>query len=187
MRSMPPTFPKPDRARSRAGCRPRPTPIFRRSPIRPAWSTRSRPVELSMLHQPRAQRRRMEHHDPAEGQDEYRAHRRSEGSAFPFYAGGSFDALTGRKPHGLRGDPGDVTGFSETMRINLNGGWLWDRSVDRHYLALRHRLRLEVHRYLAVDHRGLRAGRRNRIRQAWSSRGFRPACATGRTRFSRSI
>ena len=21
------------------------------------------------------------------------------------------------------------------MRINLNGGWLWDRSVDRHYLT----------------------------------------------------
>ena len=24
--------------------------------------------------------------------------------------------------------------LSETMRINVNGGWLWDRSVDRHYL-----------------------------------------------------
>ena len=21
------------------------------------------------------------------------------------------------------------------MRINVNGGWLWDRSVDRHYLT----------------------------------------------------
>ncbi len=25
--------------------------------------------------------------------------------------------------------------FNENMRLNLNGGWLWDRSVDRHYLA----------------------------------------------------
>jgi hypothetical protein len=25
--------------------------------------------------------------------------------------------------------------LSETMRINLNGGWLWDRTVDQHYLV----------------------------------------------------
>jgi hypothetical protein len=25
--------------------------------------------------------------------------------------------------------------LSETMRINVNGGWLWDRTVDRHYLT----------------------------------------------------
>ena len=24
--------------------------------------------------------------------------------------------------------------LNENMRINFNGGWLWDRSVDRHYL-----------------------------------------------------
>src|SRR5712672_2049594 len=53
---------------------------------------------------------------------------------FSIYAGGSFDALTGD----------NLTAFavvavtyrlSETMRININAGWLWDRTVDRHYLT----------------------------------------------------
>jgi len=46
---------------------------------------------------------------------------------FSFYAAGSFDALTGE----------NISVFAvvpETMRINLNAGWLWDRTVDRHYL-----------------------------------------------------
>ena len=25
--------------------------------------------------------------------------------------------------------------LSEVVRINVNGGWLWDRTVDRHYLT----------------------------------------------------
>src|SRR5882757_7648452 len=50
-----------------------------------------------------------------------------------FYAGGSFDALTGENLTAFAVVP--VTNrLSETTRINLNGGWLWDRSVDRHYL-----------------------------------------------------
>ena len=49
--------------------------------------------------------------------------------------------------------------LSENMRINVNGGWLWDRFVDRHYLTLRHRLRLEIHRDAAMDHRSVRSGR----------------------------
>ena len=61
------------------------------------------------------------------------------------------------------------------MRINVNGGWLWDRTVDRHYLTLRHRLRLEIHRYPAVDDRGVRPGRRNPI----SPSVVRPRFQTG--------
>ena len=50
-----------------------------------------------------------------------------------FYAGGSFDALTGENLTAFAVVPVTYR-LSETMRINLNGGWLWDRSVDRHYL-----------------------------------------------------
>jgi hypothetical protein len=49
------------------------------------------------------------------------------------YAGGSFDALTGENLTAFAVVPATYR-FSETMRINLNGGWLWDRTVDRHYL-----------------------------------------------------
>ncbi len=49
------------------------------------------------------------------------------------YAGGSFDALTGESLTAFAVIPATFR-LSETMRINLNGGWLWDRSVDRHYL-----------------------------------------------------
>jgi len=51
-----------------------------------------------------------------------------------FYAGGSFDAMTGENLTAFAVVPVTYR-FSETMRINLNGGWLWDRSADRHYLT----------------------------------------------------
>lgn len=50
------------------------------------------------------------------------------------YAGGSFDAATGENLSAFAVIPATYR-LSETMRVNLNGGWLWDRSVDRHYLA----------------------------------------------------
>lgn len=53
---------------------------------------------------------------------------------FSFYAGGSFDALTGDNLTAFAVVPSTFR-LSETMRINLNGGWLWDRTVDRHYLT----------------------------------------------------
>src|SRR5712671_4431137 len=52
---------------------------------------------------------------------------------FSFYAGGAFDALTGDNLTTFAVVPATYR-LSETMRINLNGGWLWDRTVDRHYL-----------------------------------------------------
>jgi hypothetical protein len=50
-----------------------------------------------------------------------------------FYAGGSFDALSGDNLTTFAVVPATYR-LSETMRINLNAGWLWDRTVDRHYL-----------------------------------------------------
>ena len=52
---------------------------------------------------------------------------------FSFYAAGSFDALTGENLTAFAVVPATLR-LNETMRINVNGGWLWDRSVDRHYL-----------------------------------------------------
>ena len=52
---------------------------------------------------------------------------------FSFYAGGSFDAATGENLTVFAVIPATYR-LSESMRINLNGGWLWDRSADRHYL-----------------------------------------------------
>lgn len=49
------------------------------------------------------------------------------------YAGGSFDALTGDNLTAFAVVPATWR-LSETMRINFNGGWLWDRTADRHYL-----------------------------------------------------
>jgi len=49
-----------------------------------------------------------------------------------FYAGGSFDALTGENLTAFAVVPVTYR-LSETTRINLNGGWLWDRMADRHY------------------------------------------------------
>jgi hypothetical protein len=53
---------------------------------------------------------------------------------FAFYAGGSFDALTGDNLTAFAVVPATYR-LSETMRININAGWLWDRTIDRHYLA----------------------------------------------------
>jgi hypothetical protein len=53
---------------------------------------------------------------------------------FSVYANAAFDALTGDNLTVAAVIPATYR-LSETMRINLNGGWLWDRSVDRHYLT----------------------------------------------------
>jgi hypothetical protein len=53
---------------------------------------------------------------------------------FSLYAGGQFDASTGENFTAFAVIPATFR-LSETMRINLNGGWLWDRTVDRHYLT----------------------------------------------------
>src|SRR5258708_5707680 len=53
---------------------------------------------------------------------------------FSIYAGGSFDALTGDNLTAFAVVPATYR-LSETMRININAGWLWDRTVDRHYLT----------------------------------------------------
>jgi hypothetical protein len=50
-----------------------------------------------------------------------------------FYAGGSFDALTGESLSAFAVVPVTFR-LSEVMRINAIAGWLWDRTVDRHYL-----------------------------------------------------
>src|ERR1700694_1023085 len=53
---------------------------------------------------------------------------------FSFFAGGSFDVLTGESLSAFAVVPATFR-LSETMRINFNGGWLWDRVADRHYLT----------------------------------------------------
>jgi hypothetical protein len=50
-----------------------------------------------------------------------------------FYAGGALDAMTGESLTAFAVVPATYR-LSETMRINVNAGWLWDRTVDRHYL-----------------------------------------------------
>src|SRR6266436_4946430 len=52
---------------------------------------------------------------------------------FSMFAGGSFDALTGENLTAFAVVPATFR-LSETMRINVNGGWLWDRTMDRHFL-----------------------------------------------------
>jgi hypothetical protein len=52
---------------------------------------------------------------------------------FALYGGGSFDVLTGDNLTAFAVVPATYR-LSETMRINLNGGWLWDHIVDRHFL-----------------------------------------------------
>src|SRR5215204_3480289 len=49
------------------------------------------------------------------------------------YINASFDAQTGENLTVAAVIPATYR-LSETMRINLNGGWLWDRTVDQHYL-----------------------------------------------------
>ena len=53
---------------------------------------------------------------------------------YSFYAGGSFDAMTGENLTAFAVVPATYR-LSENMRINVNAGWLWDRTVDRHYLT----------------------------------------------------
>jgi hypothetical protein len=53
---------------------------------------------------------------------------------YSVYGGGSFDALTGDNTTVFAVVPATFR-LSETTRINLNGGWLWDRTVDRHFLT----------------------------------------------------
>ncbi len=48
------------------------------------------------------------------------------------YGGGSFEAATGDSLTVFTVMPATFR-LSETMRINLNGGWLWDRMAGRHY------------------------------------------------------
>jgi len=50
------------------------------------------------------------------------------------YGGGSFDPATGEALSAFAVIPATFR-LSETMRINVNGGWLWDRTVDRHSLT----------------------------------------------------
>lgn len=49
-----------------------------------------------------------------------------------FYAAGAFDAATGENLTVAAVIPATYR-LSENMRINLNGGWLWDRTTDRHF------------------------------------------------------
>ncbi|QND71131.1 hypothetical protein [Tardiphaga robiniae] len=49
-------------------------------------------------------------------------------------ASGTFDAVTGQNTAVFAEIPATYR-FNETMRINLNAGWLWDRTVDRHYFT----------------------------------------------------
>lgn len=44
----------------------------------------------------------------------------------------SFDLITGENTTVLAYAPATLR-LSETIRINVNGGWLWDRTLDRHY------------------------------------------------------
>jgi hypothetical protein len=48
--------------------------------------------------------------------------------------GVAFDAQTGQTTT-VFGEIPATYRLSEVMRINLNAGWLWDRTVDRHYLT----------------------------------------------------
>ena len=77
---------------------------------------------------------------------------------FSFYAGGWFDALTGENLIGLCRDPRDVPAerdHAHQCQRRLAVGPPRRSALS----ALRHRLRLEVHRHLAVDHRSVWPGR----------------------------
>jgi hypothetical protein len=52
---------------------------------------------------------------------------------YSFYAGGSFDAMTGENLTAFAVVPATYR-LSENTRINVNVGWLWDRTFDRHFL-----------------------------------------------------
>jgi hypothetical protein len=50
------------------------------------------------------------------------------------YINASFDALTGENLTIAAVIPATYR-LSETMRVNFNGGWLWDRTIDQHYFT----------------------------------------------------
>lgn len=56
--------------------------------------------------------------------------------AFGFAAelGATVDAVTGENTSVFAYIPATYR-FSETMRLDLSGGWLWDKTVDRHYFT----------------------------------------------------
>ena len=147
MRWMPPIFPRPDPARSKAGCRPPPTPIFRRSPIRPAWSNPFNAGRIEHADQPIAQRRRLEHQLSRRRPRPTWFRPGSENWAFHFTAGGSFDALTGENLTAFAVSPRDVPAFR-----NHADQHQWRLAVGPHGRPalpdLRPRLRLEIHRDL---------------------------------------
>jgi len=87
-----------------------------------------RPVELMPADQPLSQRRRLEHQHRAQGS----------GISFQPESANWICVLRGRVVRRAHRD--NLTAFavvpatyrlSETMRININAGWLWDRTVDR--------------------------------------------------------
>jgi hypothetical protein len=47
---------------------------------------------------------------------------------------GTFDAVTGQNTAVFAEIPATWR-FTENTRININAGWLWDRTVDRHYFT----------------------------------------------------
>lgn len=49
-------------------------------------------------------------------------------------AGGSFDTASGVNSVAFVSIPATYR-LSETMRVNVNGGWYWDRVIDQHYLS----------------------------------------------------
>jgi hypothetical protein len=51
-----------------------------------------------------------------------------------FYAAGSFDARTGENLTVAAVVPATYR-LSENMRINVNAGWLWNRSIDQNYFT----------------------------------------------------
>ena len=52
---------------------------------------------------------------------------------YSFLAGAAFDTKTGEAMTAFAEIPATFR-FSEVTRINLNAGWYWDRSIDKHYL-----------------------------------------------------
>ncbi len=53
---------------------------------------------------------------------------------YSFEAGALVDAASGASTAIFAIIPATYR-LSETMRFNINGGWLWDRTIDRHYLS----------------------------------------------------
>ena len=134
MRSMPPTSPRSAPARSRAGCQAATNTDFT-AVANPSCAVNVfRPVELSMQTVRSRSDGDWSTTPRAQGQDGTSFRPESGRFGLSFYAGGSFDALTGDNLTAFAVVPVTYR-LSETMRINLNGGWMWDRMADRHYLV----------------------------------------------------